>query len=349
MRQLNYERAHTVAWHDVPAPTLRSDLGALVRPLVVTTCDVDGVVISGLARLRGPVPLGHEGVAEVVEVGDRVSDFQPGDRVLVPWKISCGTCAKCQAGHTAHCRSVPREAAYSWGPTAQEYGGFLSDLVYVPWADHMLCPVPPGVDPVRAAGVADNITDAWRAVGPPLAESPHGTVLIAGGGGPGSIGLMAAGLAHALGAARIVYLDWDAGRRSIAEQSYGAAVIDTATGLPEELDNRDFDITVDASGNPAVLALVLRHTGDNGTCTCTTAAIYAAGDVPVPMLHMYRRGVTLRTGWVDTRPLMTHPLGLIANGTYDPQPTVTSVVGFDDAPAALVEPFTKLVVTRKPR
>jgi alcohol dehydrogenase len=345
MRQLNYIKAHTLEWHDVPAPSLPSDAAALVRPLVVSTCDMDGVVISGMARFKGPVPVGHEGVGEVVDVGDAVGGFRPGDRVIIPWKISCGECAKCRAGLTAHCRAVPFEAAYGWGPTAREWGGFLADVIAVPWADHMLCPLPEGVDALAASGVGDNITDAWRTVGPALAKRPGARVLVAGGGGPGSIGLFATGLACAEGASEIVYLDWDAHRRALAADLYGAQVVDTSDSLPEDLDGL-FDVTVDASGNPFALTLILKHTGDNGLCTSATAAGYAFGDVPVPTLHMYRHDVTLTTGWVHTRPLMEQPLALIADGRFDPRPVTTAVVGFDDAQRALAEPFTKLVITR---
>jgi alcohol dehydrogenase len=132
MRQLSCIEARTLAWHDLPVPSLPSDMGALVRPLVVSTCDKDGAVISGLVRFRGPVPVGHEGVGEVVEIGDAVATLRPGDRVIMPWKISCGECSKCRAGLTAHCQSVPHEAAYGWGPTAREWGGFLADFVAVP-------------------------------------------------------------------------------------------------------------------------------------------------------------------------------------------------------------------------
>jgi threonine dehydrogenase-like Zn-dependent dehydrogenase len=135
MRQLDYVKARSLAWHEVTAPSLPSDEGALVRPLVVTTCDMDGVVSSGAAPFKGPLPVGHEGVAEIIEVGDRVTALRPGDRVIAPWKISCGACDKCRAGLTAHCLSVVPEAAYSWGPTAREWGGFLSDVVAVPWAE----------------------------------------------------------------------------------------------------------------------------------------------------------------------------------------------------------------------
>jgi alcohol dehydrogenase len=344
MRQLNYIKTRTLEWHDVPAPSLPSDKAALVRPLVVSTCDMDGVVIGGFAPFKGPLPVGHEGVGEVIDVGDAVSRFGPGDRVIIPWKISCGECPKCVAGQTAHCRSVPPEAAYSWGPTAREWGGFLADIVAVPWADHMLCPLPAGVDQVAAAGVSDNITDAWRAVGPPLRARAHGRVLIAGGGGPGSIGLLCAGLAAVLGSGEIVYLDWDPGRRTLAADRFGARAIDTSDGLPEHDLGGDFDVLVDASGNPDALRLILTRTAPDAIVTSTAGAIYAFADIPFPVFSMYRHSVTFHTGWVHTRPLMEEPLALIAQGSFDPRAIETSVVDFDDAPRALAEPFTKLVI-----
>lgn len=345
MRQLNYIEPNTLEWHDVPEPSLPSDQAALVRPLVVSTCDMDGVVIRGLAPFKGPLPVGHEGVAEVMDVGDAVSRFKPGDRAIVPWKISCGKCAKCRAGLTAHCTSVPREAAYSWGPTAREWGGFLSDVVAVPWADHMLCPLPAGVDPIAASGVADNVTDAWRAVAPPLRARPGGRVLVAGGGGSGSIGLFSAGLAATLGAGEVVYLDSDEGRRRTAERNFRARAIDTSEGLPDgELGG--FDVLVDASGNPEALRLLLDRAGAGAVVTCTAGVIYAFGDIPFAVFSMYRRSVTFHTGWVSTRPLMSEPLELIASGRFDPRTVETAVLDFDHAATALAEPFTKLVFLR---
>lgn len=346
MRQLNYIRAHTLEWHEVPEPSLPSDKGALVRPLIVSTCDFDGLVISGLARFGGPVPVGHEGVGEVIEIGDDVGGVQPGDKVIIPWKISCGECAKCRMGLTAHCTSVPFEAAYGWGPTARQWGGFLADVVAVPWADHMLCPLPPWVDPIAAAGVADNVTDAWRSVGPPLRERPGGRVLVAAGVGPGSIGLYAVGLAQALGAGELVYLDWNRERRSLAAEQFGADVADMSEQLAGEELPGGFDVLVDASGNPETLQLLLAKAGPNAIVTSIAGAFYAFGDVPFPVLSMYRNDVTFKTGWVHTRPLMAEPLGLIRDGRFDPRPVETAVMDFDKAAEALTESFTKLVFTR---
>lgn len=344
MQQLNYLGRRSLEWHDVTPPALDADTSALVRPTVVTTCDADGLFIAG-GFFRGPVPVGHEGVGVVEDVGDAVTRHRPGDLVIIPWKISCGACDACRIGLTAQCRAVPREAAYGWGPTAPTWGGFLADQVLVPWADHMLTPVPAGLDPVAASGCADNVTDGWRAVAPALRERPGGRVLVLGGGGPGSIGLFAAGWACALGAGEVVYLDADAGRCAIAS-GYGAVVRDVASGLPEDLDGR-FDVTVDAGGaGPAGLTWTLGHTGRGGWCTCTAAAIYVGEDVPIPMFRMYRNSIRLDTGWAHTSAILDEPLRLVADGTFDPAPVTTATHRFEDAAPALAEDHVKLAFVR---
>ena len=100
----------------------------------------------------------------------------------------------------AHCRTVPYMAMFG-APIGGEWGGLFSDLVRVPYADAMLVPLPPGLDPIAMASASDNWSLAWRLVGPHLAERPGGTVLILNGG---SIGLYAcdiAGRARRLAAA----------------------------------------------------------------------------------------------------------------------------------------------------
>src|SRR3712207_809115 len=108
MRQLEIVAARTVEWREVPAPGLQGDGEALVRPLAVAMCDFDGAFLNGLVPVPEPFALGHETIAEVVEVGDAVRSVAPGDVVVVPFQISCGACPTCRAGHTASCESVPR-------------------------------------------------------------------------------------------------------------------------------------------------------------------------------------------------------------------------------------------------
>jgi threonine dehydrogenase-like Zn-dependent dehydrogenase len=332
-----------VEQRDSPVASLSSDMSAVVKPLAVSTCDMDAVALSGLARFRSAV-LGHEAVAEVLEVGDGVRDVRPGQRVVVPWQVSCGTCARCLRGQDAHCTSVPAGACYGWGPHAATYGGLLTDTVSVPYADHMLAPVPEVLPDTVASGLGDNLVDAWRAVSPPLTATQGTSVLVVGGVLPwgGSIGLYAAATAVALGAVRVLFVSQDPDQCRLAEQ-YGAdAMRVEGTNYP---DAGRFDVTVDTSGLREGLAFALRSTGPFGTCTCTAGAVHRGADTAVPVYDMYMQCATLRTGWVSTRPLIPRASELLETGLIDPL-AIAQTVPWSEASAALTEPFRKLVITR---
>ncbi len=340
MRQLTYHEVGRVDWEDVPRPTIDGDGEALVRPIAVATCDLDTAIVRG-GVFGGPLPLGHECIAEVVEVGGSAGGLSPGRLVSVPFQISCGRCSRCAIGQTAHCESVPSQSAYGLPPRAAQWGGFLSDLVRVPYAEEMLVPLPDGVDPAAAASVSDNVVDAWRTVAPHLAEDPGASVLVVGGGGPGSIGLYASAIAVAMGAPRVVYVDTDERRLSIARE-VGAEAI---AGLPDERLG-PFPITVDASADPAGLALAVGSTGPDGVCTST--GIYFTNDTPMPMFEAYVSGITFRTGRVHARPAMPAALELIASGRFHPELVTTRRAGWEEAPEALAEgEFVKLVFVRE--
>ncbi len=342
MRQLTFEGRGELHWAEVPEPALSGDGDALVRPIAVATCDLDPLIVRGATPFDGPLPLGHECVAEVVEVADGV-EMRPGRLVSVPFQISCGRCERCRRGQTAHCESVPWQSAYGLPPHGQEWGGFLSDLVRVPYADHMLVELSDGIEPSAAASVSDNVVDAWRTVAPPLAEEPGAEVLVVGGAGPGSIGLYAVAIAAALDASRITYVDGDERRRGIAAE-LGA---ETVAGLPAERLG-PFAITVDASADPAGLALAIRSTGADGACTST--GIYFQNQVPLPLFEAYVTGIRFLTGRVHARPAIPAVIELIASGRLDPGLVTTRIAGWEEAPAAVAEgEFVKLVFGRERR
>lgn len=334
MRQLTMTEDRRVEWWDVPEPRLQDARDALVKPVAVAACDLDARMISGEAPIPGPIALGHELVAEVVDAGDDAA-ASPGDVVVVPFQISCGDCARCKAGQTAMCETVPRRSMYGFGALGGlNWGGALSDLVRVPFADHMLVPLPAGVDPVAVASGSDNLPDAWRTVAPVIKEGD--SVLVAGGGGI-SIALYAVAIAIALGASRVAYLDHDPGRLKLAAE-LGAEPIEAPASGPIG----PFEVTVDASADAATLATALRSTAACGTCT--SVGIYWGNDVSLPLLEMYDRAVTFITGSPQARPAIPEVLELVAAGKLKPERITTRVVSFDDAPAALAEPYTKLVM-----
>ncbi len=256
---------------------------------------------------------GHECVAEVLDVGDAVRTVRPGDRVVVPFQISCGTCVACSAGRTANCRTVPRGSAYGMQPLGGDWGGALADVLRVPFADAMLVPLPGGAEPAALASVADNVADGYRAVAGPLRATPGEEVLIVGGWAR-SVGLYATACALALGASRVVFADSDAGRLERAA-ALGAETIDASAGWPAKLGR--FAITVDASGDHAGLHAALRSTAPDGVCT--SVAIYFEPATPLPLLEMYTRGCSLHTGRVHARAVIPEVLALITAGKLDPR------------------------------
>src|ERR1700733_223424 len=339
MQQLTYTGPDALEWREAPEPKLSSDTAALVRPRAGATCDLDALIIAGSSPFPPPFAIGHECVAEVLEVGDAVATFAPGQLVSVPFQISCGECDACRQGRTSNCRGVAFMSTYGFGPAVDRWGGFLSDVVCVPYAEHMLVPVPVGLEPAAVASASDNISDAWRAVAPAIAEHPGAAVLVVGGAGPGSIGLYAAGLAVALGSESVLYVDANESRRDTAAK-LGAQ---TLAQMPKRVG--PYAVTVDASADPEGLALALRSTAPDGICTST--AIYFGEQPSLPLLEMYTKGITFKTGRANARPAMPHVLELAASGALHPELVTTRVVGWSDAADALVErDWTKLVIER---
>lgn len=332
MRSLVLEDARRLAWHDVREPKRQHEREAIVRPLAVATCDLDQPMIFGLTPFAMPIHLGHECVAEVVEGPER---FAPGDRVVVPFQISCGTCECCRRGLTGNCSAVPPLSMYGFGALGGDWGGMLSDLALVPYAEAMLVALPDGLDPSVVASAADNIPDGWRAVAPALAEHPAAEVLVVGGA-VRSVSLYAIDAALALGAASVTYVDTDAGRLAVA-QELGAEVVE---GEPER-SLGSFPVTVDATGTPEGLVATLRLTEWGGRCT-SLGQLVPEGSLP--LFELYTRGVHLHIGRAMVRPAIPAILDLVAAGRLRPQLVTSAIVGWDDAPEALLEPATKLVV-----
>lgn len=341
MQQLIMEAAGEYAWREAPEPQIGAPEQAIVRPVAVACCDLDVAVAEGRLPMPPGHAVGHEGVAEVVAAGEGVRDVKVGDRVIVPFQISCGTCGACLRGVTGSCASLPLMAMYGMAPLAGlDGGGFMADLVLVPYADAMLVPLPDAVDPVAIASLSDNIPDGWRAVGPYRAElasldAADRRVLVAG---RLSIGLYAAAFASAYGA-HVNYVDTDPQRLAMAEK-LGATVHDR---VKPDKSWDPYPVTVHTTADPAVLAATLRVTWPDGVCTDT--GIYYQGKVELPLLPMYTRGVRFVTGRVNARAVIPEILEVLT-AQCDLAPAVDGVVAWDDAPQAWPAMRGKTVFTR---
>jgi threonine dehydrogenase-like Zn-dependent dehydrogenase len=345
MRVLYYEGVGELSWRDDPTPEIVHPTDALVRPIAVSTCDLDNVIIHSSRALPGaeqPFAMGHEGVGEIVEVGDAVTSLRPGDVVAIAYHISCGHCDRCADGLPLFCRETAADALAMFGmPVGEDYGGLFSELVRVPMADHSLVPVPPSVSAIDAVSVGDNLADGWRAVAPYLARRPGADVLILS---TGSIGLYAADVAHACGARSVTYVDPDRARRDTAG-TLGAEPVALADFDP---DARKYPLALNASDDVsgATLRSCLLALSPGGHCVNT---VFHFSDVTLPLLAMHFNCVTLQSGLSNARCYMPAVLRLLSSGRLHPQLIATDVLDFEEAVDALPRSGCKPVFLREPQ
>lgn len=335
LKALTFEGARRLAWHDVPGPVIADGRQAVVRPIASTTCDLDQRIIAGRSPFEPPFAIGHECVAEVVDIGSSVRSVKPGDVVVVPWHFFCGECDRCRAGVTASCEAVGRYACFGI-PIGGHWGGLFSDLALVPFADAMLVPVPEGVDPAAAVSVSDNLTDAWIGVSKGLARHPGAKVLVHGG--VGSLGMYAVQLALAAGAESVDYIDPDASRRTMAK-SLGAIVHEV---VDPSLFWR-FPVVINATRDVAEMRLAIQCLSPGGHLS--GLAIFFQ-DAPMPLWELYVRDATFSAGIPSVRPHIPRVLELLRCGHVHPERVTSRIIQWDDAAEALAEPSLKPVVVR---
>jgi alcohol dehydrogenase len=329
-----------IAWEEVETPQLMEPRDALVRPIAVARCDLDPAIALGLYPMPAPFVMGHEMVGEVVAVGEAISNVRLGDKVIVPFQLSCMTCAPCLRGHTNACVNVPSGTAFGLGPHGGiDLGGALAELVRVPWADVMLIPLPEGMDPVAAAGIPDNVSDGYRCVAAPLAERPGAPVLVVGGLAP-SVGLYAVMAALALGSERVVYVDDDAARLELAATA-GAEVIDAKDQWDSLKLAERFPIVVDANVLDPGRNFALRSVEPCGVCTSVSGGALSRSNLPLQ--SMYLKGVRYEIGRVHACATARPVLDLVLSGALDPARIINKVVPFSEAVEGMILPVTKVV------
>ena len=340
MRALMFRGPMALAWEEVETPQLMEPRDALVRPIAVARCDLDPAIALGLYPMPAPFVMGHEMVGEVVAVGEAITNVRLGDKVIVPFQLSCMTCAPCLRGHTNACVNVPSGTAFGLGPHGGiDLGGALAELVRVPWADVMLIPLPEGMDPVVAAGIPDNVSDGYRCVAAPLAERPGAPVLVVGGLAP-SVGLYAVMAALALGSKRVVYVDDDAARLELAVAA-GAEVVDAKDQWDSLKLAERFPIVVEANVLDSGRNFALQSVEPCGVCTSVSGG--ASSRSNLPLQSMYLKGVRYEIGRVHACATARPVLDLVSSGALDPARIINKVVPFSEAVEGMILPVTKVV------
>ena len=351
MRSVVLTRPGRLDWWDTPVPAAPAPGGAIVMPLAMATCDLDPPVGLGATPFPTPLHFGHESVGEVLAVGEAVRTVRPGDRVAVPFQISCGTCPACRNRLTGNCRSVPPISMYGFGLAGGAWGGVFAEQVSVPYADAMLVPLPAGVDPVAVASVADTLSDAYRHIGPyveRIRRHPEGPSIILFGAVRrdsvfgASVPLYAAQIARALvPEANVLVVE---ARAAVREH---AARLGFEACEPKALGRRQAPLVVDSSADPRGLTAALRATAPDGICTCA-GTLHAS--VKIPAARMFGRNSTLKLARSHIRTVIPKVLDLVAAGRIRPELVTTTIASFEDAPKVLSDHLrgaaTKTILVR---
>lgn len=251
-------------------------------------------------RERGPVVLGHEFSAEVVEVGEGVEQFTPGDRVTMSALIVCGTCHYCRRGAYNMCMKLGSTGFAS-------DGGFAEYTVVPQYALHKL---PDSVTDDMGA-FAEPLAVAVRAVKRSRMRIGNSTAII----GAGPIGLLVMQVCLAAGASQVFVVEPMKARRELAKKLGATAVFDPRESDPGKAvaqltGDLRADIAFDCVGNQTAFDTAVKITGRRAVI-CVAGLSLKPIEVPFIRLWSHEKEITFSSGYEDEFPAA---IALLANG-----------------------------------
>jgi threonine dehydrogenase-like Zn-dependent dehydrogenase len=359
MEQLFFIKKDKLEWREVSSPKITTRQDALVRPFAVAKCDLDdaflfnntslklkignalGLIDSNYKSvfgnlLKGPFPFGHECVGQVIDIGDGILNLKIGDIVSVPFQISCGMCDNCQQGYTATCNSVPSISTYGFGKHL-ELGGAMSDVIKVPYADHMLTKIPEHIDPIALASLSDNIPDAYRHI-EDLEKNPNQSVLIISGKAK-SVGIYSLLLAKSVGVSEVDFVDNNKERLELAGKLKATNVYSSFSQLTKK-----YDLVIDAGSTQNGLNTAFKHVRNYGTVS--SSGIYIK-KTAISLIDLYAKGVNFKIGLANSQANTSKALALIKKYNIDFGLATTKLGTWDNAIDTFLTDTTKVIVTRE--
>jgi threonine dehydrogenase-like Zn-dependent dehydrogenase len=357
MKALTYHGKRDVRIDNVPDPTIEQPTDAIIRVTSTGLCGSDLHLYEVLGPFIGQGDvLGHEPMGVVEAVGPEVTNIAVGDRVVIPFNISCGHCFMCDHGLQSQCETTQVRdegmgaALFGYTKLYGEVPGGQAELLRVPQAQYGPIKVPDGPPDDRYLFLSDVLPTAWQAV--KYAQIPDGGSVAVIGLGP--IGEMSCRIAQHLGAGQVIGLDLVPERlaRSLA---HGVQTIDVgnADNLPDAVreltGGRGPDAVIDAVGMEAhgapggklahTLAglmpdAIAKKVMENGGVdrlsalnlaveivrrggTVSLSGVYGGTADPLNMLQIFDKQLTLKMGQANVRRWVDDILPLL-EGDDDP-------------------------------
>ncbi|MFF5173131.1 zinc-dependent alcohol dehydrogenase [Micromonospora sp. NPDC000089] len=357
MKALTWQGKRDVRVEDVPDPRIEEPTDAIVRITSTAICGSDLHLYEVLGPYLKPGDiLGHEPMGIVEEVGSGVTRLRKGDRVVVPFNISCGHCWMCERQLYAQCETTQVTAegkgASLFGYTSL-YGsvpGGQAEYLRVPQAQFGPVKIPETGADERYLYLSDILPTAWQAV--KYADTPRGGTLAVFGLGP--VGQLSARIGRHLGAGRVIGLDLVPERLEMARR-HGIETLDVSQlddvpgALIDLVDGRGPDAVIDAVGMEAhgstsgklaqtaagllpdklaqtmtdkvgvdrLVVLKAALKAVRRGGTVSISGVYGGEVDPMPLMEMFDRGIQLRMGQCHVR-RWTDEIMPLLSGDDDP-------------------------------
>ncbi|HET9266032.1 MAG TPA: zinc-dependent alcohol dehydrogenase family protein [Vicinamibacterales bacterium] len=325
MKAMVYKGPGQKSWDSVPRPGLTKPTDAIVRITKTTICGTD------LHILKGDVPavtsgriLGHEGVGIVEDVGDAVSHFKKGDRVLISCITSCGKCEYCKRQMYSHCEDGGWILGHLIDGTQAEY-------VRIPHADNSLYAVPAGANEEALVMLSDILPTGFE-IGVLYGDVKPGDIVAIVGAGP--IGMAALLTAQFYSPSRLIMIDLDPARLEMAKTFGATEVIDSSKAdvvkaiLGSTKDG--VDVAIEAVGIPATFDICQSIVRPGGHIA--NVGVHGKS-VDFQIQKLWIQNITLTTGLVNTN---TTPMLLktLESRKLQPENLITHRFTFDQLPQA---------------
>ncbi|MEG3941085.1 zinc-dependent alcohol dehydrogenase [Microcoleus sp. S36b_A3] len=370
MKALCWHKANDVRVDNVPDPTIINPRDAIVKITSTAICGSDLHLYDGfIPTMQSGDIMGHEFMGEVVELGSEVKNLKKGDRVVIPFTISCGSCFFCNRDLWSLCdNSNPNaglaEKIYGHSPAGLfgyshltgGYAGGQAEYARVPFADVGPLKIPDGLSDEQVLFLTDIFPTGYMA-----AENcdiqPGDTVAV---WGCGPVGQFAIRSAFMLGADRVIAIDRIPERLQMAAAA-GAEIInyeeiDAGEAVTEMTGGRGPDACIDAVGmeahgtgfdalydkakqavrlesdRPTALRQVILACRKGGTVSIP--GVYGGFVDKVPLGAAFNKGLTIKMGQTHVHRYLRPLLDRVQKGEIDPTFVITHRMKLDEAPHA---------------
>jgi threonine dehydrogenase-like Zn-dependent dehydrogenase len=369
MKALTWHGKHDIRCESVPDPKIGHPRDAIIKVTACAICGSDLHIYDGMIPTmeHGDV-LGHETMGEVVEVGAEITNLRVGDRVVVPFTISCGECFFCKRGYFSGCeRSNPNAAmaAKLWGHSPAALFGYShllggipggqAEYLRVPFADVGPIKVPDGLTDEQVLFLSDIFPTGF--MGAEFCDIKGGETIAVFGCGP--VAQFSIRSAFLFGAERVIAIDTVPERLRLAAEA-GAITIDfmkedVYERIQELTHGRGADACIDAVGTephtsgsfdsmldrakvamflgtdrPHVLRQAIHNTRNFGVVSII--GVYGGFVDKIPMGSAINRGLTFRMAQTPVQHYLPGLLQRIEKGEIDPSFVITHSVSLEQGP-----------------